>query len=302
MIKLGLLTAILPELSFREVVDYAASIGLENLEVCCWPKEKASRRYAGVTHLDVDALSIEELLAEKSYADSKGLTISALAYYPNPLSSDKEEAEKAIKHINKLIDASAAMDINMVSTFIGKDKTKTIEENIELMKVTWTPILKHAEEKNVKIVIENCHMLYTKNEWPGGNNLACSPYVWREMFNLSKNIGLNYDPSHPVVLGMDIASHIKEFASRIFHVHFKDVRIERDMVTEYGYFDLPSKWHTPKLPGMGEVDFGSFISSLNQYGFDGYGSIEIEDRAFEGDLAKTKKGIEQSARYLRQYL
>ncbi len=302
MIKLGLHSAILGSLPFEEVVDYISSLGLETLEVCCWPKGKAERRYAGVTHIDVDALSKEELIKCREYAEKKGIEIAVLGYYPNPLSAVEGEADVAIRHLHKVIDASADMGVNKVSTFIGKDKNLPVDANIEKMKKVWPAILEHAEERNVRIAIENCHMLYTLNEWPGGNNLACSPHVWREMFKMSPNIGLAYDPSHPIVLGMDMEHHLREFGDRIFHVHFKDCRIEKDMATEYGRFDLPSLWHTPKLPGLGDVPFASFISTLNSIGYRGAGVIEVEDKSFEGSLDDTKRGIEQSVRYLRQFI
>ena len=301
MIKLGLHSAILPSLSFEEVVDYISSLGLETLEVCCWPKGKAERRYAGVTHLDLDMLDKDDLIKCREYAENKGIEIAVLGYYPNPLSAVQAEADTAIKHIHKMIDAASEMGVNKISTFIGKDKNLTVDANIEKMKTVWPAILEHAEERNVKVSIENCHMLYSVNEWPGGNNLACSPHVWREMFKMSPNIGLSYDPSHPVVLGMDMETHLREFRDRIFHIHFKDCHIERDMVNEYGRFDLPGLWHTPKLPGLGDVPFASFISILNSIGYRGAGVIEVEDKSFEGSLDDVKRGIEQSVRYLRQF-
>lgn len=301
MIKLGLHSAILPELSFNEIVDYISSLGLETLEVCCWPKGKAKRRYAGVTHIDVDNLDDAGLIECKEYAENKGVKIAVLGYYPNPLSNNQEEADAAIKHIHKMIDASAVMEINKISTFIGKDKTLPVDENIAKMKKVWPQILEHAEDKDVKIGIENCHMFYSLNEWPGGNNLACSPHVWREMFKMSPNIGLSYDPSHPIVLGMDFDAHLREFGDRIFHVHFKDCHIEQDKVNEYGRFDLPGLWHTPKLPGLGDVNFSSFISTLNTVGYRGAGVIEVEDKSFENSLEDTKMGIEEAVRYLRQF-
>ena len=301
MIRLGLHSAILPSLAFEEVVDYISGLGLETLEICCWPKGKAERRYAGVTHIDLDATDKEGLIKYREYAEKKGVEIAVLGYYPNPLSAVQQEADIAIKHIHKAIDAAADMGVNKISTFIGRDKNLPVDENINKMKTVWPSILEHAEERGVKIAIENCHMLYSLNEWPGGNNLACSPHVWREMFKMSKNIGLAYDPSHPIVLGMDFKPHLSEFADRIFHVHFKDCRIEQDKVNEYGRFDLPGLWHTPKLPGLGDVPFASFISTLNKIGYRGAGVIEVEDKSFETSLEDTKKGIEQSVRYLRQF-
>jgi sugar phosphate isomerase/epimerase len=196
------------------------------------------------------------------------------------------------------------MGIGMVTTFIGRDKNKTVEENLELFKKTWTPIIKLAEEKKVKIAIENCPMLYSSNEWPGGNNLAASPEIWRQMFSLipSKNFGLNYDPSHLYLIGASATKPLYEFKNRIFHVHFKDIKIYQDKLDEYGYFSYPGLWHSPKLPGLGSVDFSSFCSALYDIRYKGPACIEVEDKAFEGSLALVKQGIEQSYRYLRQFV
>ena len=193
MMKLGLVSAILPNFSFEEVFDYAKSVGFTCVEVCCWPVGKAERRYAGVTHINLDEMTDAKIDRYNSYAQQCGVEISSLGYYPNALSANKDDATVAVEHIQKLIKVSAKMGINMVTTFIGRDKTKTVEENLVLYKQVWTPIVKLAEELNVRIAIENCPMLFTKDEWPGGNNLAAAPYIWRKMFELipSKNLGLN---------------------------------------------------------------------------------------------------------------
>ena len=302
--KLGLVSAILPDLGFEEVIDYAAGVGFECVEVCCWPKGKAVRRYAGITHIDLEDLDSKKMAYYKDYAKKRKVEISSLGYYPNPLDSDKEASALAVAHLKKLINVSAEMGINMVTTFIGKDKTKTVEENLELFKKTWTPIIKLADEKKVKIAIENCPMLYTANEWPGGNNLACTPEIWRQMFSLipSKNFGLNYDPSHLYLIGASATKPLYEFKNKIFHVHFKDIKIYQEKLDEHGYFSYPALWHSPKLPGLGGVDFSAFCSALNDIRYKGYACIEVEDKAFEGSLPLVKKGIEQSFRYMRQFV
>lgn len=304
MMKLGLVSAILPDWTFEEVVDYAAKLGLCCVEVCCWPKGKAARRYAGITHIDVLACDDGKLLYYKQYAAERGIEISSLGYYPNPLDPDQEAAQVAIGHIYKLIEASAKMGVNLVTTFIGKDKNKTVEENLALYKEVWTPIVRFAEEKGVRIGIENCPMYFTENEWPGGNNLASTPAIWRRMFELipSPNLGLNYDPSHPYLLHADYVKPVYAFRDKIFHVHFKDIRIYQEKLDEVGVFAPPLQWHAPKLPGMGGVDFGALISALNDIRYDGCACIEVEDKAFEACIGDVQRGIEQSCRFLRQYM
>lgn len=304
MMKLGLVSAILPSWTFEEVIDYAASVGFECVEVCCWPKGKAARRYAGITHIDIDELDDAKMKYYLDYADQRGVQISSLGYYPNPMDANQEAATVAQEHLKKLIQVSAKMGIHMVTTFIGKDKNKTVDENLDLFQQIWKPIVELAERENVKIGIENCPMLYTKDEWPGGVNLASTPDIWRKMFERipSPNLGLNYDCSHPYLLGMDVCKPLHEFRDRIFHVHFKDIKIHQDKLNEYGYFSYPSLWHSPKLPGLGGVDFAAFVSALNDIGFKGYACIEVEDRAFESSIEDVKNGIASSYRYMSQFM
>ncbi len=304
MMKLGLVSAILGDYTFEELFDYASDLGLECVEVCCWPKGKSVRRYGGVTHINLDECDDEKLQYYLDYAGKKNVQISSLGYYPNPMDADKKSAEVAVNHLYKLIDASSKMKINMVTTFIGKDKNKTVEDNLILFKEVWTPIIKYAESKKVKIAIENCPMLYTENEWPGGNNLASTPYVWKKMFEMipSEYFGLNYDPSHPYLLGIDYVKPLYDFKHKIFHVHFKDIKIHEDKVYEYGKFALPGLWHSPKLPGLGGIDFHAFVSGLNDIGYVGPACIEVEDRAFENSISDIRNAVEISYRYLRQMM
>lgn len=304
MMKLGFVSAILPDFTFEQVIDYAAKVGFECVELCCWPKGKAARRYAGVTHIDTNGITEEKIAHYVSYAADRGITISSLGYYPNPLDANEEAAQVAVNHINELIDLSARMGVNMVTTFIGKDKTKTVEENLELYQKVWTPIVRQAEEKGVRIGIENCPMYYTKDEWPGGNNLASTPYIWRKMFELipSDYLGLNYDPSHPFLIGADYIKPLYEFKDKIFHVHFKDIQIFKDKLDEYGAFSYPALWHAPKLPGLGGVNFAAFCSALNDIRYSGPACIEVEDRAYEACIEDVQHGIRQSYCYMKQFI
>ena len=304
MMKFGLVSAILPDETFEAVFDYAAGVGFEGVEVCCWPKGKAERRYAGITHIDVEMLDSEKETYYLNYAKDKGVGISSLGYYPNALSADQAEAEVAVAHIKRLIEASARMGIGMITTFIGRDPAKTVEENLNLMEKVWGPIVKLAEEKEVLIAIENCPMLSTKDEWPGGKNLMAAPYLWRQVFERipSKNLGLNYDPSHLFLTDSDHVLPIYQFAEKIFHVHFKDIRIYQEKLNEYGRFAYPTLWHSPKIPGLGQIDFGAMISALNDIKFDGYACIEIEDKTFESSAENVRAAIALSYRYLRQFI
>ena len=304
MMKLGLLTAICDGMSFEEVVDFAAENGLECLEVACWPAGGANRRYAGVSHIDVANLTEEKAAEINAYCKSKGVEISSLAYYPNPLDPNKEKADAAIAHIYKLMDASKMLGVNMIGTFIGRDPSKNVDENIELVKEVWTPIVRYAEKIGVKIAIENCPMLFTNDEWPGGQNIMTSPANWRKVFAVldSPNLGLNFDPSHFVWQQMDYVKAIYDFKDKIFHVHYKDIKMYPEKLAEVGVMATPLQYMSPKIPGLGDVNWSKFISALTDIRYEGYSVIEIEDKAFEKSLDDAKRAIKQTAHYLRGYI
>ncbi len=302
--KFGLLTAICEGMTFEEVVDFAAENNLECLEVACWPQGGAQRRYAGVSHIDVANLDEEKAAQINKLCADKGVEISSLAYYPNPLDPDEEKRNAAIAHIYKLMDASALLGVNMITTFIGRDPKKNVDENMELVKEIWTPIIRYAEEKGVKVAIENCPMLFTNDEWPGGQNIMSTPANWRRVFEIldSPNLGINYDPSHFVWQQIDYIKPIYEFKDKIFHVHYKDIKVFKDKLADVGVMATPLQYMSPKLPGLGDVDWGKYVSALTDIGYDGYTVIEVEDKAFEKSLDDAKKAILLSARYLRNFI
>lgn len=304
MMKLGLLTAICDGMTFEEVVDFAAENGLECLEVACWPSGGAERRYAGVSHIDVANLTEAKAAEINSYCKSKGVEISALAYYPNPLTPNKEKADAVIAHIYKLMDASKMLGVNMITTFIGRDPSKNVDDNIELVKEVWTPIVRYAEKIGVKIAIENCPMLFTNDEWPGGQNIMTSPANWRKVFAVldSPNLGINLDPSHFVWQQIDYIKPIYEFKDKIFHVHYKDIKMYPDKLADVGVMATPLQYMSPKIPGLGDVDWGKYISALTDIRYEGYSVIEIEDKAFEKSLDDAKRAVMQTANYLRNFI
>jgi sugar phosphate isomerase/epimerase len=303
MIKLGFLSAIVPDLSFEEVIDLAADYGYDAVEIACWPVGKAERRYAGVTHIDVDTLDEAQIKKIKDYLSKKGVSISGLGYYPNHLDPDPEKSAYTVEHFKKVISASAKLGINQANTFVGRDKSKDLDSNFARFKEIWPDIVKHAEKEKVKIGIENCPMLFTWDEWPGGNNLASSPANWRRMFEIipSANFGLNYDPSHMIWQMMDYIAPIYEFADRIFHAHVKDVKLREDLLDDVGIMATPLEYHTPKLPGLGDVDWGAYFSALTDIGYDGATCVEVEDRAYEESLETRKASLLQSATYCKQF-
>lgn len=303
MIQLGFVSAILADQTLEEVVEFASDSGFDCVEVMCWPLGKAERRYAGVTHIDVvdmkksDARRILDLFGEA------GVSISGLGYYPNPLAADAAEARVYTDHLKKVIKAAALLEVPVVNTFIGRDPVKSVDENWPRFLKTWKPLIAYAEAQGVKIGIENCPMSFTRDEWPGGKNLATSPAIWRRMFEdiPSASFGLNFDPSHFVWQGMDSVKAIREFKDKLFHFHAKDARLDRDRLNEVGLLAYPLQYHTPKLPGLGDVNWSALFSVLTEV-YDGPVCIEVEDRAYEGSLENRQAALLQSGGYLAQFL
>ncbi|MCB0024669.1 MAG: sugar phosphate isomerase/epimerase [Caldilinea sp.] len=302
--RLGFVSAILPDLSLEEVVEFAAESGYGCVEVMCWPKGKAERRYAGVTHIDVTGFTDSDAEQVNELFDQLDVTISGLGYYPNPLAPDEAEAQVYVEHIKAVILAAEKLGVPVVNTFIGRDWTRSLDENWPRFLSTWKPLIAFAEDHGIKIGIENCPMLFTRDEWPGGKNLARSPAIWRRMFEdiPSPNFGLNYDPSHLIWQQMDYLAPLREFKDRLHHVHAKDARIDRHKLDQVGVLGFPNEYHTPKLPGMGDVDWGKFFSTLTDTGYNGPVAVEVEDRAYEGSLELRTASLIQSLAYLRQYL
>ena len=302
--KLGFVTSILENKSFEEVIDFASENGYECVEVACWPFGKAERRYAGVSHIDVDSVDKEKAAYINKYCKDRNVEISSLCFYPNTLDPNLGKRDAAVNHLLKVIDASSLLGVNMVTTFIGRDQARTVEENLELVREVWPPILKHAEEKGVRVAIENCPMFFGPDQWPGGQNLMTTPAIWKKVFEIlpNGNFGINYDPSHFVWQMMDYIKPLYEFRDKIFHVHYKDIKLYKDKLDRVGTMAYPLDYMSPKLPGLGDVDWGEFVSALTSIGYDSYTCIEIEDKAFEGSDEKIADSLKLSYRYMRQFV
>jgi sugar phosphate isomerase/epimerase len=304
--KLGFVSAILDGWSFEEMIDIAHDMGFGCVEVACWPAGKAERRYAGISHIDVERILEDDAYAQHvlNYCKQKNIQISSLAFYPNTMDGNLEKRSAAISHLKKVICASAKLGINMVTTFIGRDQYKSVEENLKLVAEIWPPIMRLAEEKGVKVGIENCPMLFGPDQWPGGQNLFTTPNLWKKIFEIvdSSNLGINYDPSHFVWQMIDYIKPIYAFKDRIFHVHFKDIKLHPDKLNEVGIMAYPLEFMSPKLPGLGDVDWGKFVSALIDIGYDGPACIEVEDRAFETNRDRILDSLRLSNHYMSNFV
>lgn len=302
--KLGFVSAILEQYDFEKMIDTASEMGFSCVEVACWPGGKAERRYAGVSHINVDELDDEKAAYIRDYCAKRQVEISSLAFYPNTMDGNLEKRAANVEHLKKVIRASAKLGVGMVTTFIGRDQTKTVEENLELVKEVWPPIIRLAEEQGVRIAIENCPMLFGPDQWPGGQNLMTTPEIWQKVFEIlpNDNLGINYDPSHFVWQMIDYIKPLYEFRDKIFHVHYKDIKLYPEKLERVGTMAYPLDYMSPKLPGLGDVDWGKYVSALTDIGYDGYTCIEVEDRAFEGTEEKVLDSLRLSKRYMENFV
>ncbi len=291
--KLGLLTAPFEDTDLMDVADWAGANGFSAFEVACWPASGGEkRRYAGTSHIDVDGLTKSQGADITAGLKERGIEISGLGYYPNPLHADDAHREEVLGHLKKVITGAGVMGVKVVNTFLGGDRKLTVDENWKRAQTFITPLVKHAQDSGVTLCFENCPMIFSNDEWPGGHNIAYSPKIWRRIFEeWGDAVGMNFDPSHLIWQMIDQTRFIKEFGPRFAHVHAKDVMIDRDGLYENGVMSVGMGWQIPRLCGLGDVDWSDFFSGLYRAGYDGPVIIEHEDRLFEGTDDKIKRGF-----------
>lgn len=302
--KLGLLTAPFQQTPLMDVATWAADAGFEVLEIACWPTGGGpERRYAGTSHIDVANLTqarATEIVAELT---AKGLSISGLGFYPNLLHPDVEHRAQVIDHLKHVITAAEKMDVPLVNTFMGGDRAKNQDENWQVALRVWPDIVKFAQDHGRKITIENCPMIFSRDEWPAGHNIAWSPYIWRRILeNWGDTIGLNFDPSHLIWLMIDEERFIHEFGSHILHFQAKDLEIDANGLYERGTLSAGIGWQVPRLPGLGQVPWPRIFAALWKAGYQGDCIIEHEDRNFEKTDELVKRGFLIARDVLQPYV
>ena len=300
--RLGFMTACLPEMELEEIVKWAKEKGFGMLEVACWPRVFEKRRYAGTQHIDVENFTEEKAQEIKELFQSNYLEISSLGYYPNNLDPDLESRCFYHEHLKKVIQAAEKLEVKVVGTFVGRDPRMNVEESLEEFKKVFPDLVKFAEDHGVKLARENCPMLYSLDRWPGGTNLATTPEIWRRMFEMipSDYFGLNLDPSHLIWQQIDYVKAVYDFKEKIFHVHAKDTRIDWNRLDEVGIFGFG--WYIDKVAGTGDIDWNSFINALYEVGYNYVVSIEHEDRSFEKDKESKLRGILLAKQLLEPYI
>lgn len=302
--KLGILTAPFADQTLMEVAEWSASAGFEALEIACWPSAGGeTRRYAGTAHLAVEDMTPARADEVMGALADKGLSVSGLGYYPNPLHADGDHRDRVIGHLKKVITAAGMMRVGVVNTFVGGDRALTVDQNWERATRIFPEIVAHAADCGVTLAFENCPMIFSQDEWPGGHNIAYAPKIWRRIFETwGDAVGMNFDPSHLVWQMIDPLRFIREFGARMVHVHAKDLMIDREGLYENGVLSLGMGWQVPRMPGLGDVDWPGFFAGLYRAGYDGPVIIEHEDRTFEGSQEKVKRGFLLARDVLRPFV
>ncbi|UWQ96901.1 sugar phosphate isomerase/epimerase [Rhodobacteraceae bacterium M385] len=302
--ELGILTAPLEDMDLMDVGAWAGANGFSAMEVACWPASGGEkRRYAGTSHINVDGLGKSQGADIKAGLAESGVSISGLGYYPNPLHKEAEHRDEVIGHLMKVITAASTMEVPVVNTFLGGDRSLNVDENWARAIEIFNPIVAHAQASGVRLCFENCPMIFSYDEWPGGHNIAYSPKIWRRVFDQwGDAVGMNFDPSHLIWQFIDQTRFIKEFGPQMAHVHAKDVMIDQDGLYENGTMSTGMGWQIPRLCGLGDVDWSGFFSGLYRAGYDGAVIIEHEDRDFEGTEDRVKRGFLLARDVLTPYI
>ncbi len=303
--KLGFLTACLPDQSLEDIVRFAKEHQYEALEVAAWP-DLGSRPFTA-THLTAEGFGPAEAERVRALFDDNGLTLSSLAFYDNNLHPDVAERAAINEHVLTLVDAAATLGCPTVGTFVGRDPGRTVAQNLAEAEKVFAPLVDRAGEKGVKLVIENCVMEgWHPDGYPG--NLAYSPELWEWMFSLG--LYLNYDPSHLLWMGIDPVAAIKPYVDKVAHAQAKDAEIFPDKRNRFGYpgraVDRTDPWDVGwwryRVPGLGQVDWVRVVDALYEGGFDGVLSVEHEDPVWGGTQERVMAGLDIAHRTLRPLL
>jgi sugar phosphate isomerase/epimerase len=304
-VKLGFLTACLPNRSLAEIAAWAAEHEFEALEVAAWPTH--GDRPFTATHIRVEQFGEQEADQVRGLFDRHGLQLSSLAFYDNNLHPDNRKRKAINDHVLACIDAAARLGCPTVGTFVGRDPAKTVAANLKEAEQIFAPLVERAGERGVQLIIENCVMEgWHPDGYPG--NLAYSPELWEWLFSLG--LYLNYDPSHLVWMGIDPVAALRPYVNKIPHAQAKDIQVFEDRRTRYGWpgkaVDRPDPWDVGwwryRLPGLGQVDWTRLVDTLYEGGFQGVLSIEHEDPIWGGTEDKVKNGLDIAHRTLRPLL
>ncbi|MDQ6874216.1 MAG: sugar phosphate isomerase/epimerase [Actinomycetota bacterium] len=299
--RLGFFTACLPRLDLDAIAAWAGDNGYAALEVAAWPR--TGGRDFQASHLDVAGFDERAAESVRVLFDKHGLRLSAVGYYENNLHPDADTRAATHEHLRRCIDAAQLLGVPHVGTFVGRDPTRSVHENLREAERVMPPLVEYAAGRDIRLVIENCPMEgWHPDGYPG--NLAYSPELWEWMFDLG--LYLNFDPSHLLPLGIDPVAALRPYLDRVLHVQAKDAELDVTARNRYGYFGRTVErkdgwdvgWWRYRVPGLGSVDWRRVIDTLYQGHYDGAVSIEHEDPVWGGTEERVKQGLQIAQRTL----
>ncbi|WP_053803410.1 sugar phosphate isomerase/epimerase family protein [Streptomyces rimosus] len=301
--KLGLLTAALGQMPLEQIAVWAPQAGYRALEVAAWPV--GSEHVHQAAHLDVADFTTDDAARVRDLMSTHGLTISAVTYCGNNLHGDRAERDLIHRHLRACIDAAASLGVQKVTTFIGRDVTLPVADNLKQAEQHLPPLVRYAADRGVTLLAENCPMEgWHPDGYPA--NLAYSPELWDWMAGLG--FGLTYDPSHLPWLGIDPFDALRHAlgAGIVGHVQAKDIQIDPRARTHYGVFGKTAGrtsptdvgWWSYHVPGLGQLDWEQIISTLKAAGYTGDIAVEHEDPTWSGTLDRVLTGMRIAARTL----
>jgi sugar phosphate isomerase/epimerase len=300
-VKLGFLTACLPDWTLERIADQAVALGYGALEVAAWPSE--GDRPFTASHLAVERFDQAQADQVLALFEARGLTLSALAYYDNNLHPDPQERAAVNEHVLRNLEAAAKLGVPCVGTFVGRDPAKSVRDNLRDAEEVFKPLVDRAGELGVKLMIENCVMEgWHPDGYPG--NLAYSPELWEWMFD--QGLYLNFDPSHLTWIGIDPVEVVAPYVDRIPHWQAKDVQLfpgKRDRWGHYGPAAVRDDawdmgWWRYRVPGLGQVDWSALVDRFYEAGYRGVVSVEHEDPVWGGTPEKVVTGLQVAHRTL----
>lgn len=253
-------------------------------------------RYAknnGLQSLQINEIDDKDIAILQELMNQTGIMISSIGVMSRRLlGPDLQQSLIDQEQAKKQIHVASRLGIPMISQFAGNDQNKSFGENIDIFRRVFTPLVKLAEDKGVRLVIENCPLI--DGTLFEVQNLAYSPASWDAIFEAvpSPALGLEFDTGHPPMLGIDIQRCIKEYREKIYHVHLKDCRI--NIENEHKYGRLGKEFYQYEIPGKGNVDFHALISTLKTLGYDGDVTLDLRPTTFEA--------IEQGIAYMKPIL
>ncbi|MFN8420341.1 MAG: sugar phosphate isomerase/epimerase [Anaerolineae bacterium] len=268
-----------------------------------WEKDVAGViQWATDNDLEVIDLGREADTTAKPFLEA-GLRVGTvdLPVWEGMISPDAGKRKAAIAKNAEYIKTCAKAGLNVFfMCMMPEDAARSRKENFGYMVESYGELKAAFEQNNAYLAIEG---------WPGPGSLVCTPETYRAFIEQigSPNMGVNYDPSHLVRMGIDPIRFLREFVSHVFHVHGKDTMIIEENLYQYGNLQESTfakaynyggmNWRYT-IPGHGLSDWKTILNMLADHGYKGCVSIELEDHYYNDTEHDQKQGVLQGVKFL----